>query len=290
MADRSWFYASEGQQRGPVPEAQLRELIWGGKIAADTLVWTDGMANWQKAGEIPGLLSGGSGPPSIPRSNVSLTAGGSASEQFLSADLGVWALLWRSLVVVLSFLIVIPVPWAVTMFCRWFVSCLRVPQHGQLAFTGRPMELWWYWAVVALSIVAPLADYDYLGLLLVPIQVLAYWFLLKWFVPRISSEGRQLPLTFEGSPWAWFGWQLLLGLSILTVIGWAWVTAAWMRWTCRNIAGTRRNVVFNGTGPEILWRTLVLLIATIFLIPIPWAMAWYYRWYVSQIALVQRAA
>ena len=30
MADRSWFYASEGQQKGPFSEAQFRDLIVSG--------------------------------------------------------------------------------------------------------------------------------------------------------------------------------------------------------------------------------------------------------------------
>ena len=45
-----------GQQQGPFPEIQLRELIARGTVTADTLVWTEGMAGWQKAGEIPGLM------------------------------------------------------------------------------------------------------------------------------------------------------------------------------------------------------------------------------------------
>ena len=34
MAARSWFYAFEGQQQGPYPEIQLRELISRGTITA----------------------------------------------------------------------------------------------------------------------------------------------------------------------------------------------------------------------------------------------------------------
>ena len=65
MVERSWFFASQGQQQGPYPEARLREFIAAGSVTADTLVWTEGMANWQRAGDIPGLLSGASGPPVI---------------------------------------------------------------------------------------------------------------------------------------------------------------------------------------------------------------------------------
>ena len=40
MSDRSWFYASNGQQQGPYPEAQPRDLIARGTVRADTLVWS----------------------------------------------------------------------------------------------------------------------------------------------------------------------------------------------------------------------------------------------------------
>jgi hypothetical protein len=35
---------------------------------------------------------------------------------------------------------------------------------------------------------------------------------------------------------------------------------------------------------------VVVLIASSFIIPIPWVMVWYYRWYISQFALVERSA
>ena len=66
MSNRSWFYASNGQQQGPYPEAQLRDLITRGTVRADTLVWTEGMSGWQRAGEIPGLVPGGSAPSLCP--------------------------------------------------------------------------------------------------------------------------------------------------------------------------------------------------------------------------------
>ena len=67
MSNRSWFYASNGQQQGPFPEAQLRDLITRGTVRPDTLVWSEGMSGWQRAGEIPGLMPGGSAPPSMPQ-------------------------------------------------------------------------------------------------------------------------------------------------------------------------------------------------------------------------------
>ncbi len=42
-----WYYESGGQQQGPVSEADLDRLAAEGKITADTLVWRDGLADWQ---------------------------------------------------------------------------------------------------------------------------------------------------------------------------------------------------------------------------------------------------
>src|SRR5258708_14910720 len=65
MSNRSWFFASQGQQQGPYPEARLHEFIAAGTITAETLVWREGMAGWQKAGEIPSLFSDRSTPPAV---------------------------------------------------------------------------------------------------------------------------------------------------------------------------------------------------------------------------------
>src|SRR5882762_8989009 len=108
MSNRSWFYASEGQQKGPFPEAQLQDLIARGTVRADTLVWTEGMAGWQKAAEIPGLVPGGSGPPAFPQAGGSVVGAGSYSGGALSIDLPLWPFLGRTLLYVIGFLLVIP--------------------------------------------------------------------------------------------------------------------------------------------------------------------------------------
>ena len=43
----NWYYVKAGQQTGPVDEAQLDALRSSGQIEAETLVWREGMANWQ---------------------------------------------------------------------------------------------------------------------------------------------------------------------------------------------------------------------------------------------------
>src|SRR5215471_10913047 len=43
----SWFYIDAGRQAGPVSDSQLDELLRSGKISPTTLVWREGMSNWQ---------------------------------------------------------------------------------------------------------------------------------------------------------------------------------------------------------------------------------------------------
>jgi TM2 domain-containing membrane protein YozV len=41
-----WYYENNGNRIGPVDEATMRQLIADRTISIDTLVWTNGMANW----------------------------------------------------------------------------------------------------------------------------------------------------------------------------------------------------------------------------------------------------
>ncbi len=43
----TWYYAVGSQQQGPVTDDQLQALAKDGVVTGDTLVWRDGMANWQ---------------------------------------------------------------------------------------------------------------------------------------------------------------------------------------------------------------------------------------------------
>ena len=284
MADRSWFFASQGQQQGPYPEARLRQLIASGEITAETLVWTEGMAVWLKAGDVPGLLADASDPPAMPRPAGLPACGGGP----LSVDFGIWDFTWRSFALLISFGLVIPLPWALLMYCRWIVSCVRVPQRPNLGFSGRAVDLMWFYAAVLLYVAAEWTQSQVLNLAVNVAQLALYWLMIKWFVANLSSDGQPLGLRFAGSFWVFLGWSLLVVVSIITIIGWAWVYTAQLRWICGHIEGTRREVVFIGTGIELLWRSLVLMLGCLFIIPIPWLYRWFNRWLASQIALVDR--
>ncbi|HKQ38291.1 MAG TPA: RDD family protein [Verrucomicrobiae bacterium] len=64
----NWFYVDAGQQAGPVPDEQLDELVRSGKVRRDTLVWREGLANWQPYAQArpDGLQAPGAPPPPPP--------------------------------------------------------------------------------------------------------------------------------------------------------------------------------------------------------------------------------
>lgn len=50
----SWYYAVGQEQKGPVAEEQLQALARDGVVTDDTMVWRDGMANWQAYRDVRG--------------------------------------------------------------------------------------------------------------------------------------------------------------------------------------------------------------------------------------------
>jgi protease PrsW len=55
MAEQ-WFYAFNGQQKGPVDTAALKELARNGAITTASLVWSAGMPSWIPASQVVGLF------------------------------------------------------------------------------------------------------------------------------------------------------------------------------------------------------------------------------------------
>ncbi|UQD73128.1 DUF4339 domain-containing protein [Bradyrhizobium japonicum] len=297
----SWFYASEGKQQGPYPEGQFRDLVAQGVVRPDTLVWSEGMAGWQKAAEIPGLIGGGGAPPMMPAGGPPMMgsggyagagyAGGGGSGGALSVDFGILEFTWRSIVMLIGMCLIIPVPWVFVWYTKWIVSCVKVPGRPNLSFTGNAMTLVpWFFGFIVLAIAIGVIGSALLSNLLFIAQIVLYWLLIKWMVANLASNGQPLGLSFSGSVWAYIGWNLLFAISIITIIGWAWVAAAQMRWFCRSIEGTRREIIFKGSGLGILWRGIVAAILSSFIIPIPWVYRWIMNWFASQTELAPRGS
>lgn len=61
--------AVNGASTGPFSTAQLQQMAIGGQLTKESLVWTNGMANWQTAGtvaELAPLFASGAGTPPVP--------------------------------------------------------------------------------------------------------------------------------------------------------------------------------------------------------------------------------
>ncbi|NHC24999.1 SPFH domain-containing protein [Nocardioides sp. IC4_145] len=62
-----WYVALDGQQAGPFAAAALPAKVAGGQVSAETLVWREGMAAWQPAGQVPDLAGlFAATPPPLP--------------------------------------------------------------------------------------------------------------------------------------------------------------------------------------------------------------------------------
>jgi uncharacterized RDD family membrane protein YckC len=61
-----WYYAEAGQQKGPVDDTSLDELVQQGVVRDDTLVWSEGMAAWQPHGSVRGSRATVTAPPPGP--------------------------------------------------------------------------------------------------------------------------------------------------------------------------------------------------------------------------------
>ena len=240
MADRQWYTGRDGKQEGPFSDERLRELIASGMVRGDTLVWSAGMTNWAKASEVPGLMPARRVPSVAPGA----AAGSGAPIGPLSVDVGVWALFWRAMILGFSELAVIPLPWIAPIFIRWFVERIQLPGGWRVGFVGKAEDIWWVFILYALCAVAGVA-YSPLQLLAIPLQAFLALLIVRWFCTNIAWEGQTEPLRFTGGYWPMLGWSVLLPLSVITIIGWAWVATAWTRWMCRNVQGSSRELVFT---------------------------------------------
>jgi hypothetical protein len=72
---KDWYYAKDGQQRGPFPETHVRQLAASGQILPHDLVWHDGLAEWVAAQSVVGLMpEAGEGTSAAPPGAASVQA------------------------------------------------------------------------------------------------------------------------------------------------------------------------------------------------------------------------
>jgi len=294
MSQRAWFFVNQGQASGPLSDAQIRAILAAGTADRATLVWTDGMADWVKAGEIPELWSHAVDPPPVPAEDVGPVVR-SDSNSALAFVAEPWEFVYRGLLFVFGLVLVVPGPWAAASYYRWLVSRVQVPGRPDLVFTGQAGDIWPVFVTLSLlgyvsSIERVWPEYWWVQFALVPANIGLWWLVLRWIASNLASDGTRLPIAFNGSYAGFLGWHVAYYLSILTIIGWAWVANAWTRWMCLRVTGSRRELQYHATGTEFLWRTVVTVCSCFLIIPIPWVLTWYMRWYVSQFTLTERVS
>ncbi len=67
-AGAQYWVAVDGEQAGPFDLAALRDQVRGGKLKKDSLVWTEGMAEWTAAAQVESVAKlFGAAPPPLPQ-------------------------------------------------------------------------------------------------------------------------------------------------------------------------------------------------------------------------------
>lgn len=68
MPEISWYYAKANEQKGPVKEEELKQLLSNGELSSNSLVWHKGMDNWVPAKDCADLswMRSTHDPPALP--------------------------------------------------------------------------------------------------------------------------------------------------------------------------------------------------------------------------------
>ncbi len=68
MMSTEWYYATDGQQHGPVTSADLKGLAASGTITPGSLTWKEGLPEWVSASTATSLFA--ATPPKLPPASV----------------------------------------------------------------------------------------------------------------------------------------------------------------------------------------------------------------------------
>lgn len=185
---------------------------------------------------------------------------------------------------------------------RWMISNINLPGGPQLSFKGATRDAYGYfvlmWALGLINRLDPtewqlFSDTDpmllRLGALVVWFGVLAAqgllgWHIYKWVCANVvATTGNRL--AFVGDPWPYVGWSILQTLSIFTIVGWAWVQTAFLRWILKRTRTSHIHLGFRGSGLGMLWRVAGTTAASVFVLPLPWMIAYMYGWLVKNIEI-----
>ena len=198
-------------------------------------------------------------------------------------------LFFRSLAVMISAILLIPLPWVTCWFFRWMMSQIRIGDGQTIEFHGTPKTFEIVAVLFGLTTTLPLLILATdAGLPIVRFMAqlggpFYLWFYIRWIINHSHIWG--CSLHFNGSVWAFVGWYLLSTISALTIIGPFWVTAGATRWLARHIQHPEGQIRFIGKGHQLLWRTFAMGVGSILIITIPWVFRWYSQWFTQQFEI-----
>jgi hypothetical protein len=179
-------------------------------------------------------------------------------------------------------LLIIPGGWAAASLNKYVVNNTRTSDNTSISFEGKGEEIWGTYAGYTLCQYATYIPF--IGLIFAFLIYLCELYIMKWFYSRVKI-GNDMDMDFKGGYWGLVGYSILIGLSFITIIGWAWVAIEYINWIFRNVESRNYVLRFTGTGGEYLWRSIVYLLASILIIPIPWMQAWFIGWFISKIEI-----
>ena len=261
MAEAYYYVDDAGQQQGPVAVEEIVGFIRLARVRAETLIWTAGMGDWARA-DSPSRLRFGicrcAAAAAFARRGAARRPSGPLAGAFPA-----WGLFWRSIVMALGIILILPAPWAGVWFYRWFAGRVLLPGGRPLRLEAQVGDSWWLfvglgvvqWVGPALDVAL---DVRWGGALSSILVLIFGWASVRWFCGHVGTEDGATKIAFAGGLLPYIGWSLLVGLSFVTVIGWAWAFKYFLRWICARIDGAP-GFAFNGGGFAILWRGVVFI-------------------------------
>ena len=181
--------------------------------------------------------------------------------------------------------------WGASITYTWFAGQVKCSSGARVSFVGSYRAIWpVFFAQALLSHTT-----RYAGGTTQPMSLIASvgtivlgFYSAKWAVEGIrleTPEGTVIP-QFRGTLGEYVKWILFFMVSMITVVGWAWVGAAFARWYARNTElPSGATVHFNGSAVDILWRSVVMLLLFLPVVTIPWATRWLAQWYIGQVTI-----
>ena len=269
----NWHYAVGGQQFGPLSEAEFLQKVGGGIIQADTLVWREGMANWQPWREVAAGAADVRQFTAAPFPAQAATVAQDGSPLRFEFT-GTWEGYFRVWIVNVLLTIVtlgIYAAWAKVRKKRWFYAHTSLAGHA-FEYLADPKRI----LIGNIIVVLVFALYSGSGaispLVQVPIALIVMclvpWFIAKSFLFNArNSAWRGLKFGFHGRYWGAARVYLLLPLLVPLTLGLLlpYVSKERRKWMTENHRFGTTAFGFQGTTNDVM---RIYLRAVLFFLPI----------------------